>query len=511
MEKHPMAPFDTDILIVGAGAAGLTLALDLARRGVNFRLVEKNAGPFPGSRGKGLQPRSLEVFEDLGVLADLQAVGGPYPTVVTYEGGQAARTQLHEVQAPTPAEPYGNPLMVPQFQTEAVLRRRLATFGHAPAFGTELMGFEQDADGVTARLRTAEGESTVRARYLVGTDGGRSFVRHALDIGFPGETLPFRAVIGDMPIAGLGFDAWHRWYTPDAQLALCPLAGTDLFQMVAQMGNEMPDEVTPTWDLVRDIVRERTGRDDLVVGEPTWLSTLRVNLRLADRYRVGRVFIAGDAAHVHPPTGGQGLNTSVQDAYNLGWKLAAVLRGAPDSLLDSYEAERRPIAAHVLGLSGRLLGQMGKAEGMRRGRETRELDLSYRDGPLATEIRAAPGGVAAGDRAPDAPCQAADGTATRLFDIFQGPHFTLLGYGIDRDTLGSDWPERVKAFTVAAQGSGHAADPLDDALADNGGHITQAYDLTPGTLVLVRPDGYIATLADGVDAIRDWLDVTTKA
>ncbi|MEA1652571.1 FAD-dependent oxidoreductase [Nitrospirillum sp. BR 11164] len=502
-----MTRFDTDVLIVGAGAAGLTLALDLARRGIDFRLVEKNAGPFPGSRGKGLQPRSLEVFEDLGVLADLQAVGGPYPTVLTYQDGQVVRTQLHEVQAPTPAEPYGNPLMVPQFRTEAILRRRLGTFGHAPAFATELTGFDQDAQGVTARLRTADGEVTLRARYLVGTDGGRSFVRHALGIGFPGETLPFRAVIGDMPIAGLAFDAWHRWYAPDAQLALCPLAGTDLFQVVAQV----PDEVTPTRELVSAIVRERTGRDDLTVGEPTWLSTLRVNLRLADRYRVGRVFIAGDAAHVHPPTGGQGLNTSVQDAYNLGWKLAAALRGAPDGLLDTYEAERRPVAAHVLGLSGRLLGQMGTTEGMRRGRETRELDLSYRDGPLATEARtdpgrANPGRVVAGDRAPDAPCQTAAGTPTRLFDVYRGPHFTLLGYGVGQDPADGGWPGDVRVLTVAPQGSAQSADLTDDA-----GHVAQAYDLTPRTWVLVRPDGYIAATAPNAGAIRDWLRATTQA
>ncbi|MBB6251815.1 FAD-dependent oxidoreductase [Nitrospirillum iridis] len=500
-----MDRFDTDILIVGAGAAGLTLALDLARRGVDFQLVEKNLSPFPGSRGKGLQPRSLEVFEDLGVLADLQAVGGPYPTVVTYDGAQAVRTQVHDAVAPTPAEPYGSPLMVPQFQTEAVLRRHLAVLGHTPAFASELVAFDQDADGVTARLRTTEGEATVRARYLIGTDGGRSFVRHALDIGFPGETQPFRAIIGDMPIAGLDFGAWHRWYTPDALLALCPLAGTTLFQVVAQV----TDEVTPTLDLVQDIVRTRSGRDDLVVGEPTWLSTLRVNLRLADRYRVGRVFIAGDAAHVHPPTGGQGLNTSVQDAYNLGWKLAAVLKGAPDSLLDSYEAERRPIAAHVLGLSGRLLGQVGQPEGMRRGREMRELDLTYRGGPLAPDTPARPGRVQAGDRAPDAPCRARNGTSTRLFKAYQGPHFTLLGYGAAVADVAAGLPG-VTALSVAPQGGGEDADLVDDS-----GHIRDAYDIAPGTLLLVRPDGYVGALTDDPAALRDtlsrWLGVTTKA
>lgn len=492
-----MTDFDTDILIVGAGAAGLTLALDLAHRGVDLMLIERNTTPFAGSRGKGIQPRSLEVFEDLGVLDDLRAVGGAYPPMVTYHpDGRTNRNELHAPHIPNPAEPHGDVLMVPQFQTEAVLRRHLASHGHAPAFGTELTGFTQDAEGVTATLRTGGGERTVRARYLVGTDGGRSFVRHALDIGFPGETLPFHAIVGDMPIAGLSFDLWHRWYTPQTQLALCPLAGTNLFQAIIQVA----EEVTPTADLVRTLIRQHTGRDDLVVGAPTWLSTMRANLRLADRYRVGRILIAGDAAHVHPPTGGQGLNTSVQDAYNLGWKLAAVLKGAPDSLLDSYEAERRPIAAEVLHLSARMLAQMGKPEGMRRGRETRELDLTYRGGPLAPAAGAAR--VQAGDRAPDAPCRAGAGTETRLFTMFQGPHFTLLGYGADvSDIVPPGLTATVKALSVAPQGQ--ATNGFD--LSDQAGHIRGGYDLTPGALVLVRPDGHIAALADRPQVIRDWL------
>ena len=159
-----------------------------------------------------------------------------------------------------------------------------------------------------------------------------------------------------------------------------------------------------------------------------------MNARLADRYRVGRVFLAGDAAHIHPPTGGQGLNTSVQDSYNLGWKLAAVLKGgAPEDLLATYEEERRPVAAAMLGLSTRLLNE-AKQGPMRRSRETRQLDLGYPGSSLALQTRARDG-VQAGGRAPDAPMRGRAGQPTRLFSLFRGPHFTLLGCETDRAAI----------------------------------------------------------------------------
>src|SRR5690242_17241024 len=179
--------FDTDVLISGAGAAGLTLAIDLARRGVPFVLLEQNDEPFGGSRGKGLQPRTMEVFEDLGIVDRLAAAGGPYPPQREYRAdGSSRETAVMETASANPAEPYSGPLMVPQFKTESVMRERLAELGHHPQFGRRLTGFEQDADGVTARIADADGEHRIRARFLVGTDGGRSFVRHALDIPFPG-------------------------------------------------------------------------------------------------------------------------------------------------------------------------------------------------------------------------------------------------------------------------------------------------------------------------------------
>ncbi len=208
-----------------------------------------------------------------------------------------------------------------------------------------------------------------------------------------------------------------------------------------------------------------------------------MNARLADRYVDGRVYLAGDAAHIHPPTGGQGLNTGIQDSYNLGWKLAAVLRGAPASLLATYEAERRPIAAEVLGLSTKLLEAFQQRGTMRRGRDTHQLDLGYPDSPLsprlALDLRQHQPSVLPGDRAPDAPCQGHAGQPRRLFELFRGTHWTLLAHAAD---------------PVIAPRAGLRIDRVGAELVDDGGHIREAYGLVPGLCVLIRPDGYVSAV-----------------
>ena len=199
---------------------------------------------------------------------------------------------------------------------------------------------------------------------------------------------------------------------------------------------------------------------------------------MAERYRDGRVFLAGDSAHVHSPTGGQGLNTGVQDAYNLGWKLAAVLGGAPAALLDSYQDERLPIAAHVIGVSNELLDKHreGTEDATVRGEETQQLDLTYRTGPLALDSRPQTDGLRAGDRAPDSPC-AVDGSPTRLFTLYAGPHWTLIRFGADAPRL--DHPDVVTPDVV-----------------DSEGYAAKLYDVPDNTAVLVRPDGYIGAITD---------------
>jgi 2-polyprenyl-6-methoxyphenol hydroxylase-like FAD-dependent oxidoreductase len=474
--------FDADVLICGSGAAGLTLAVDLARRGVSFCLIEKMDVPFRGSRGKGIQPRSQEIFEDLGVLDRMVAEGGMYPPQRQYQAdGSYLDSKVVEFEAPTPGEPYRNPLLVPQFRTESVMRERLAELGSSPRFGWELRSFEQDDSGVTARVSEHAGVRTLRVRYLIGTDGGRSFVRHALAVDFPGKTLGVRAVVADVTLTGLSRDAWHRFNesSMQSQISFCPLPGTDLFQLQGPIPLEGDIDLSAKG--LNTLVAARTRREDILIESVPWASAFNLNARLADHYRVGRVFLAGDAAHIHPPTGGQGLNTSLQDAYNLGWKLGAVLNGAPEALLDTYEEERRPIAAHTLGLTSKLLDAMKRGL-MRRGREVHQLDLGYPESSLALESEGLRAGLLAGDRAPDAPVRAAAGRLTRLFELFKGPSWTLLGYETDRAAIAPR--ANLHIHIVGSEGD----------VADESRCFQDAYGVSAGDWVLVRPDGYVGAI-----------------
>lgn len=487
------ATVQVDVLICGAGAAGLTLAIDLARRGLSFRLIEKMAAPFHGSRGKGIQPRTQEVFEDLGILDRIVAAGGNYPPERRYASdGSHVDTAVIEHRSPTPSEPYPTPLMVPQFLSEGVMRERLAELGHAPVFGCELLGFEDDGGGVTARLAGRQGETMLRARWLVGADGGRSLVRHALDIGFPGKTLGVRAVVADVMLTGLERDFWHRFGGDDLsrQIMLCPLAGTDMFQLQGPI--PASGEIDLSAPGLNTLVAERTGHDAIRIESVAWASAYTLHARLADRYRVGNVFLVGDAAHIHPPTGGQGLNTSVQDAYNLGWKLAAVARGADHTLLDSYEQERRPVAASMLGLATRLLDAHRRGD-TRRGREVQQLDIGYRDSALAMEQPARTAGLAAGDRAPDALVWSAAGQSKRLFDLFQGPHWTMLGYHAQRGAIAPRPGLHI-----------HVLGPHGD-LYDENHYFREAYALAAGSWVLVRPDGHVGAIASTTETLENYL------
>jgi 2-polyprenyl-6-methoxyphenol hydroxylase-like FAD-dependent oxidoreductase len=466
-----------DVLICGAGAAGLTLAIDLARRGIAFRLIEKLPSPFQGSRGKGIQPRTQEVFEDLGLLDRAMATGGVYPPVRKYaaDGSFVDQQMVGSDHPPTPAEPYQLPLMVPQFLTEKLMRERLLELGGAVAFGVELTGFVSTDAGVEVTVRTGQHEEVIHARYLVGCDGGRSFVRSTLGIDFPGKTLGIRAMVADVILEGLSRDVLHQFDGGEGKhLSLCPLAGTGLFQIQGPIPLE--GDIDLSADALTHRVAVATGREDIMVRSVSWASAYTMNARLADRYRDGRVFLAGDAAHTHPPTGGQGLNTSVQDAYNLGWKLAAVLRGAPESLLDTYEAERRPIAAEMLGLSTRLLEGFKKGDN-RRGREVQQLDLGYAESSLSLSS-AVVSQLAPGSRAPDASVRGAGGSIARLFHLFKGTHWTLLVSG-----RASFAPRR--GMHIHQIGSGLEFD-------DHLGQFAEFYGVPDGAAILIRPDGYVA-------------------
>jgi 2-polyprenyl-6-methoxyphenol hydroxylase-like FAD-dependent oxidoreductase len=325
-----------DVLICGAGAAGLTLAIDLARRGIALRLIDKLEDPFRGSRGKGIQPRTLEVYEDLGILDRIAAAGDRYPPQREYrDDGSYTESEVMEPVDPTPSEPYPLPLMVPQFLTEGVMRERLVEMGRQLEFGCELVDLQQDKDGVTARLVGNAGEEIVRTRYLVGADGGRSFVRQALGIGFPGKTLGVRAVVADVVLTGLERDAWHRFNegSMERQISLCPLAGTGLFQIQAPIPLEGDIDLSAKG--LAAMVADRTGRGDICVPSVSWASAFHMNARLADRYRVGRVSKDIPADWTVYPGHGPAASPAVIDAqrhYISGFRAAIKAQLGPSGL-----------------------------------------------------------------------------------------------------------------------------------------------------------------------------------
>lgn len=499
--EHPMTPTTIDVLIVGAGPVGTALAIDLARRDVRVRIIDKAPQGFGGSRAKGIQPRTLEVFDDLGVLDDVLADGGHYPVMGIHLGPLTVPWRmLSTPYRDDDAVPFPDTWLIPQLRTDHALRKRLHQFDVGVEYGCQLVEFTQSREFVTATINTQTGKEVVTSRYLVGADGGGSVVRKKAGIEFIGSTNEAdRMLIVDATVGPeLSRNRWHIWPgLRGMSIGACPLPHSDQFQWMIGL---QPNETAPTdTSQIVDMIHERTGNKRLNVRDITWQSVFRPNIRLAVNYRRGRVFIAGDAAHVHPPAGGQGLNTGVQDAYNLGWKLGQVLNGAPEELLNSYEAERQPIAASVLGLSTKKYAAMAKLDpaSLKRGKDEQQIALSYRGGPLASSTNGRTATLHPGDRAPDARLHDSVGKPVQLFDLFRGPQFTALAYSPVAATELAQLTDPAKGDAVQRITINAAAtdDTADHQLRDAANVFATNYGIDGPAIILVRPDGYVASIA----------------
>lgn len=415
----------TDVLIVGAGPTGLVLACDLARRGAAVRIVDRSPAPPRTSRAKGPNPRSLEILDDLGVAEEVLAAGSaPLPMLKYRDRRPVAEADPWADSAPSPDARYGRGWLIAQWRLEGILRDRLAGYGVRVEPGREVVGLAQGRDKGEGddggHVDVTYGDCPAgRARYVVGCDGAHSSVRKLLGITFEGTTAEDQVMVcGDVDLAEGVLDRtrWHQWFDEDGAVMLCPIPGTRTgwwFQVGPERdGRGRP--LAPTADGFRRLLAHHTALPGRDLTRAELLSTYRVNVRMADRFRAGRVLLAGDAAHVHAIAGGLGMNTGIQDAFNLGWKLGLVLAGHADAeLLDTYEEERLPVAARTLDLTSERL--RATLEAIRRPGggldaaitpDTTGLGVGYRWSSLAGGGRA-PGaeqpGPRAGDRAPDAP------------------------------------------------------------------------------------------------------------
>ncbi len=500
---------DTAVVVAGAGPTGLTLASNLAAAGVPVRVLDRASGPATTSRALGLQPRGIEVLDRAGALGDLEARSNPIRQVVIDLGhGRTARLRLG--QATRLVTRPG--LLVSQADIEAELRLRLHGLGVEVEWGREVTDGVQDENGVKVTLADGAG---LESGWLVGCDGAHSRVRKIAGVGFPGVRVIERFLLADVH-ADLSAprDAAAVWLRPDGLVAAFPLPGDDLWRLMAPAPAGLATELAPraVVDALTTQLKGATGVAPVVSGIE-WTSTFAIHRRLADRYRAGRILLAGDAAHIHSPVGGQGMNTGLGDADNLAWKLALVVRGAASpTLLDTYDAERRPIAADVLE-STTAMTRMGVGDGVlpRLVRShliapalaqpwvqrlvwerASQLRINYRNGPLGAAARwPLTKQLRPGDRVPDVPCAREDGRATRLHAEL-GARWALLAptrwssYGeADIAACAERVHARLGAEAVAVLASD--ADPVRDVL-------------------LVRPDGHLAWRGEPLPGVVDaWL------
>ncbi|MET9697077.1 FAD-dependent monooxygenase [Streptomyces sp. NPDC006529] len=526
----------TDVLVAGAGPVGLTAAAELRRRGVRCRLVDRLPARLPYAKAVGIQPRTLEIWDRMGFVHDALDLAVPLRGQLTYvDGAEQPRLDL----VLPPEVPYGFAAL-PQYETERLLEAFLNRFGTGIERSTELVSFTQDADGVTCLLRTPAGEEEVRTRFLVGCDGAHSTVRKGLGLGFEGGAFPEEYMLADVEVAwdlphGYGLRAMRRDERGDVAdvLVSIPLPGAGRYRMSMKVPPELSaadaaagaggggiahglageGARAPRLEHIQAVL-DRLSPWPTTAGAMRWSSVFRISHRLVDRYGEGRVFVAGDAAHIHPPTGAQGMNTGIQDAWNLAWKLAlAVGDAAGPGLLASYDAERRPVGEEVVGRTVRHAAQGVQADPSDpRTTLLREAQLlvGYRGSPLVDGPGAdgAPGPLP-GDRAPD--CGGLRGAITayplRLFDLLRGREHLLLLYGPGPAADGfGELASAVRegspdgALTACAvlpeaqdaDGADGAAGAPLPVYRDARGEFALMYGVREATAFLIRPDGYLA-------------------
>jgi pentachlorophenol monooxygenase len=455
-----------------------------------------------------VQPRTLEVFEGMGVLRRILDAAVLMRGQIVYLNGE----RVAALDMTLPADvPFGF-IAIPQYATEAILRDELAMHGVHVQRGVRVTGFEQDTDGVTATLADDNGEQTMRAAYLVGADGAHSAVRKGLGLTFEGAAFEEQYMLGDVEVGwsmppGYGIRSTHQTEGKTDDLLVCiPLPGRGRYRMSMLVPEALADGDVPQLHHIQAVL-DRLSPEPTTARHMRWSSVFRISHRIVDAYGKGRVFVAGDAAHIHPPTGAQGMNTGIQDAHNLAWKLALALSGdAAPGLLDSYDAERRPVGEEVVGRTVRSAREGIGADStdveyvMRR---EAQLLIDYAGSPIVAD--------GAGGRAPDATGLTRDAVTAplRLFSLLgRREHITLLyapAGPVDvtmferaADAAIKTAHGQMDVYLIAAPGADVGATELP-VVWDSGGDFARAYAPAGAAAYVVRPDGYLGFAGSGVD------------
>ena len=489
---------DTEILVVGAGPTGLTVALQSRLSGANVRVIEQRSEPRPWAPALAVQPRTMEVLRGLGVSDDLMERSLSEVALSVHGDGWSVAGSLHDLHLPATQFPFV--LFAPQPEVEAVLRGRLGELGVEVEWGSALKGLVQHENRVECRVHNSKGtETCIVAEYVAGCDGPGSLVRAAIGARFRGRDYRRTIVVGDAdPTDDLESGTAHAYLRRTGIVFSFPLPSGDWRIIAPEKG--------ANGDLIEAVSRH-IG-DSVRLTDVSWVNSIWLQHRLASRYGIGRVYIAGDAAHIHSPAGAQGMNTGIQDAANLGWKLAMALRGAPEILLNSYEVERRPVAKNVLRLTGIAhafeisdilpfrIGRHWGSHAVARvvvprprlvsliARAVSGLDIGYRRGAV-DDVAQPPRRFRPGSRLPDLPLRNAP--ATHLHGLIDGRTFHLLEFDGKLDDGSLDGISQEHGGIVTIRQIARSTMPA--------GTHTPAY-------VLVRPDGYIATAGDDSRAER---------
>ncbi len=511
----------TEILIVGAGPTGLTLAHELLRHGIKPRLIEKTPTPSPNTKALGVMARTLELLALSGITHQMLAQGVKVPIFSVFsQGRQLARFDF----ASGIESPYPFILMIPQHTTEAILTEHLVRKTGTIERGIELVSLSQRANGVEAVLRHSDGsEERTWTSFLIGCDGAHSTVRHLLGAPFVGTTVAQSFTTGNVCMHGdLPDDQALAYLNRSRLMTYFPLPGGHYRFIIAYPPGEAPQGEVTLEEIQRAI--DTCGPKGSRASDPGFLARYHVHQRKVEHYVHQRVILVGDAAHIHSPLGAQGMNTGIQDAMNLAWKLALVVQGrAPARLLESYQIERSEVGTRLLQDDERLVRQAFLHHRLATATRDRvapcltqlpqtqqviistaaEMNISYHHGPLVAEyrdekVKSASSRVNVGDRAPNGPIYPDKQTAPRqLYDLLTGTNHALLIFAHKLDEARSrqvhsqlsDWWELLDVYPIRRI----EQDGEDEqTLYDPDGVLAERYGIADEGLVLIRPDGYIS-------------------